>query len=244
MTLIFNHPLVRLWFYLSLSIAVLFSLTIIHWVCYALLFILLTFYEHVPFERIIRSLRGFFYFIPIMVAFYFIISLIMSQSSFIQIGTEIGTAIMKFVLVMAVMNLYSMGSQSDSVFHALRSIWVSFNKPWKRVEDWFLYMEMTMRFYPTFQREWTRLQTIHKALGIHNEMGKIQQWKETAQQLPGMVMIQLQKADDVADAMRMRGYGNQIPRGVAGPIPFSLIHFIIMITISLSFILIQSIAQI
>jgi energy-coupling factor transporter transmembrane protein EcfT len=75
-------------------------------------------------------------------------------------------------------------------------------------------------------------------------MGKIQQWKETAQQLPGMVMIQLHKADDVADAMRMRGYGNQIPRGVAGPIPFSLIHFIIMIAISLSFILIQSIAQI
>ncbi len=239
-----GHPLVRLWLYLILSIAILLSPSIAHWIFYSLILFLLIIHERVTIHRIARSLLSFFYFIPLMVAFYFIISIFISSSSLLQIGKEIGITIMKFMLVMATMNLYVMGAGNHSVFHALRSIWAKLNRPWKRVEDWFLYLEMTMRFYPTFQREWSRMQSTHKALGIQKNMGRIQRWKDMAQQLPGMVMIQLQKADDIADAMKLRGYGKLIPRGVGDPTPFTVIHLLIMVFISLSFIFIYSLAQV
>ena len=179
-----------------------------------------------------------------MIGFYFLISIIISQSTLWQIFQEISTAMMKFLMVMAIMNLYTVGSGSRSVFQALRSIWVHFNKPWRKIENWFLFLEMTLRFYPSLQREWTRLQGIHKALGLTVEQGKVSRWKETSLQMPGIIMIHLHKADDIAHAMTMRGYGTTIPRGVAQPIPFTFLHFSMLVIISYIFITIHSIAKI
>ena len=179
-----------------------------------------------------------------MIGFYFLISIIISQSTLWQIFQEISTAMMKFLMVMAIMNLYTVGSGSRSVFQALRSIWVHFNKPWRKIENWFLFLEMTLRFYPSLQREWTRLQGIHKALGLTVEQGKVSRWKETSLQMPGIIMIHLHKADDIAHAMTMRGYGTSIPRGVAQPIPFTFLHFSMLVIISYIFITIHSLAKI
>ena len=239
-----NQPLVRLWLFLSFSTAVLFSPTVYHWLVYGVLFIVIAWIEKVSIKRILRSLRSFILFLPVMVGFYFLISVIMSQSTLGQIFIEISTAMMKILLVIAIMNLYTIGSGSSSVFQALRSIWMQFNKPWRKVEDWFLFMEMTLRFYPALQREWSRWQGIHKALGLNVQHGKIRRWKETARQLPGMIMIHLQKADDIAHAMTMRGYGRQIPRGVAQPIPFTLLHVSALVIITYLFLTLHNLAQI
>jgi energy-coupling factor transporter transmembrane protein EcfT len=244
MSVLIKQPLIRLWLYLSFSTAVLLSPTLFHWLGYGLLFIFIALIENVSIIRIIRSLRSFFFFLPVMIGFYFIISIIMTQSTLFQIFVEIGTAMIKFILVMAIMNMYTIGSGTGSVFQALRSIWVQFNKPWRKVEDWFLFMEMTLRFYPSLQRDWSRWQGIHKALGLNIEKGRIQRWKETARQLPGMIMIHLHRADDIACAMTLRGYGRQIPRGVAQPIPFTKAHFFILLIISFIFVTLHNIAQI
>ncbi len=200
--------------------------------------------EKIAILRIIRSLKLFIIFTPIMIGFYFLISIIMSESTLIQIIMEISTAMIKFILVMAIMNAYTFGTGSGSVFQALRSIWVQSNKPWRKVEDWFLFMEMTLRFYPSLQRDWSRWQGIHKALGLNVALGRIQRWKDTASQLPGMIIIHLHKADDIANAMTLRGYGKQIPRGVARPIPFTLIHFSMLLMISFIFFTLHNIAKI
>ncbi len=244
MNILFKQPIIRLWLYLSFSTAVLFSPTLFHWLGYFGLFMSLLWLEKVAISIIIRSLKSFFYFLPIMIGFYFLISIIMSQSTYWQILTEIGSAMMKFLLVIAIMNAYTFGSGSGSVFQAFRSIWVQFNKPWRKVEDWFLFMEMTLRFYPSLQRDWSRWQGIHKALGLNVAHGRIRRWKETARQLPGMIMIHLHKADDIANAMTLRGYGQQIPRGVARPIPFTFGHFSTLLIISFIFITLHNFAQI
>ncbi len=244
MSSLFKQPLIRLWLYLSFSTAVLFSPTLFHWIGYLGLFMSLLWLEKVAVSQIMLSLRSFIYFLPIMIGFYFFISIIMSQSTYWQIFIEISTAMMKFLLVMAIMNTYTFGFGSGSVFQALRSIWVQFNKPWRKVEDWFLFMEMTLRFYPSLQRDWSRWQGIHKALGLNVTHGRIQHWKETARQLPGMIMIHLHKADDIANAMTLRGYGQQIPRGVACLIPFTLGHFSTLLIISFIFFTLHNIAQI
>lgn len=244
MSTFIKQPLIRLWLYLSFSTSVLLSPTLFHWLGYGLLFIFIALIENVSIIRIIKSLRSFFFFLPVMISFYFIISIIMTQSTLFQIFVEIGTAMIKFILVMAIMNMYNIGSGTGSVFQALRSIWVQFNKPGRKVEDWFLFMEMTLRFYPSLQRDWNRWQGIHKALGLNVKKGRIQRWKETAGQLPGMIMIHLHRADDIACAMILRGYGRQIPRGVAHPIPFTKAHFFILLIISFVFITLHNIAQI
>lgn len=200
--------------------------------------------EKIAILRIIRSLKLFIIFTPIMIGFYFLISIIMSESTLIQIIMEISTAMIKFILVMAIMNAYTFGTGSGSVFQALRSIWVQSNKSWRKVEDWFLFMEMTLRFYPSLQRDWSRWQGIHKALGLNVALGRIQRWKDTASQLPGMIIIHLHKADDIANAMTLRGYGKQIPRGVARPIPFTLRHFSMLLIISFIFFTLHNIAKI
>ena len=244
MFIILKQPLIRLWLYLSFATAVLFSPTLYHWLGYLLIFNLLIILEKVAIIRILRSIWSFIYFLPIMVGFYFLISILMSESTLWQISVEISTAMMKFLLVMAIMNTYTMQSGSSSVFHGVRSIWVKFNKPWRKVEDLFLFMEMTLRFYPSLQRDWSRWQGIHKALGLNVSKSRIQRWKETANQLPGMIMIHLNRADDIANAMILRGYGQQIPRGVALPIPFTIKHFSMLLIISFIFFTLHNIAQI
>jgi len=244
MSFLLRQPLVRLWLFLSYSSAVLFSPTIISWGIYGIFLFLLLWAEDISIKKIARSLRFFILFLPIMIGLYFIISMLVSQSSFREIMSEIGWVIMKFSLVMAIMNVYSFGKYSGNVFEALRSIWVKMNKPWRKMEDWFLFLEMTLRFYPSFQRDWNRYNEIQKALGLASHETRFQKWKKTANQMPGMLMLHLQKADDIAQAMTLRGYGEQIPRGVAHFIPFNGLHLLLLIIISTAFILFHSFAAI
>lgn len=244
MSSILKHPLIRLWLYLSFSTTVLFTPTVIHWLFYLLFLIIIIRVEKINFVKVLKSLRSFIYFLPLMIGFYLIISMLMSQSPILKIFIEIGTVVMRFILVIAIMNVYTMGSVSGSVFQALRSTWVQFKKSWRKIEDWFLFMEMTLRFYPSLQREWISWQSIHKALGLNISQGRISRWKETAMQLPGMIMIQLQKADDISQAMILRGYGKNIPRGVAQPIHFSILHFSAIVIITFLFFTLHNIAQV
>lgn len=244
MSFLLRQPIVRLWLFLSYSSAVLFSPTIIHWGIYGIFLLLLSFIENISMKRMAHSLRSFIMFLPIMISIYLIISLLFSHSSLREMMVEIGWVVLKFSLVMAIMNVYSFGKYSGNVFDALRSIWVKMNKPWRKVEDGFLFLEMTLRFYPSFQRDWNRYNEIQKALGLKNHDSKFQQWKKTANQMPGMIMLHLQKADDIAQAMYLRGYGKQIPRGVAHSVTFNVLHLLVIIFISIAFISFHSLATI
>ncbi|HDY75757.1 MAG TPA: hypothetical protein ENH49_04460 [Candidatus Marinimicrobia bacterium] len=244
MSFLLRQPIVRLWLFLSYSTAVLFSPTIIHWGIYGAFIFLLASIENISMKRIAHSLRSFIMFLPIMISIYLIISLLFSQSSLREMIFEIGWVVIKFSLVMAIMNVYSFGKYSGNVFDALRSIWVRMNKPWRKMEDWFLFLEMTLRFYPTFQRDWNRYNEIQKALGLKNHGSKLQQWVKTANQMPGMIILHLQKAEDIAQAMSLRGYGKQIPRGVAHFVSFNGLHLFVIIFISIAFISFHSFATV
>ncbi len=244
MSFLLRQPIVRLWLFLSYSTAVLFSPTIIHWGIYGVFFFLLASIENISMKKVAHSLRLFIMFLPIMISVYLIISLLFSQSSLREMMNEIGWVVLKFFLVMAIMNVYSFGKYSGNVFDALRSIWVKMNKPWRKVEDWFLFLEMTLRFYPSFQRDWNKYNEIQKSLGLKNHDSKFQQWKKTANQMPGMIILHLQKADDIAQAMALRRYGKQIPRGVAHFVSFNGLHLFVIIIISTTFISFHTLATV
>ncbi len=174
-----------------------------------------------------------------MVLLYLGISLLISELSFLEMIIEISWVVVKFSFVMAIMKIYTAGKFSGKIFEALRSIWVIFNKPWRRVEDWFLFMEMIFRIYPALQQEWNRYNTLQNALGLRKVSGKLQHWKYIASQLPVMVVLHLQKADDIAQAMILRGYGMNIPRGVGHFIPFNFLHLGGLVLIAFLFLFFQ-----
>jgi len=72
-------------------------------------------------------------------------------------------------------------------------------------------------------------------------------WKQVqiaAKEMPGLLVHQLRRADDVAMAMKLRGYGEQFPRGVTFPIPLEGNHLFQMVIISIFYWGIHSIATV
>ncbi|MFQ6676731.1 MAG: hypothetical protein ACE5D0_00280 [Fidelibacterota bacterium] len=203
---------------------------------------MLTYVENISLGKLARSLQSFMMYLPIMIIIYVIVSLIFSQLTLFEVMVEIGWVAVKFLLVMAIMNVYHTGKYLGNVFDALRSIWVRINRPWQKVENFFLFLEITLRFYPSFQRDWNRYNDIQKALGLIKHTTKFQQWKKTANQLPGMFFLHLRNADDIAQSMSLRGYGKHIPRGVAQFISFNSIHLFTILFIITVFSLVHFIA--
>jgi energy-coupling factor transporter transmembrane protein EcfT len=121
---------------------------------------------------------------------------------------------------------------------------VKVNKPWKWVENFFLFLGMTLRFYPTFQSNWQSLRNTRKSLGLEADLSYLEQVKTAAKEMPGLLIHQLRRADDVAMAMKLRGYGKQFPRGVTYPTIFKAIHLIQIIFISSVYWAINTIATI
>jgi energy-coupling factor transporter transmembrane protein EcfT len=62
--------------------------------------------------------------------------------------------------------------------------------------------------------------------------------------MPGLLIHQLRRADDIAMAMKLRGYGKQFPRGVTYPTIFNAVHLIQIILISSIYWVIHTIATI
>lgn len=235
MSFILTQPIVRLWLYLSFSTAVLFSPTIYHLGIYGVVLIFLASVEKISLKKIAKALHPFMMYLPIMIIIYGVVSFVFSESSLFDVIVEIGWVAAKFSLIMAIMNVYSIGKYTGNVFDAMRSIWVRINRPWGKVENFFLFLEITMRFYPSFQRDWNRYHDIQKALGLKIYNSKFEQWRKTANQIPGMLILHLRNADDISQSMSLRGYGKQIPRGVAHYFSFNNAHLIVIIFITVVF---------
>ena len=142
------------------------------------------------------------------------------------------------------MMLFFESTQSQDIVIIARSVWVRLNKPWQWVEDFFLFLGMTLRFYPTFQSNWQLLRNTRKSLGLEADLSYLGQVKIAAKEMPGLLIHQLQRADDIAMAMKLRGYGKQFPRGVTYPIISKAVHLIQIILISFVYWAIHTFAKI
>jgi energy-coupling factor transporter transmembrane protein EcfT len=144
---------------------------------------------------------------------------------------DAGIAISKLLLLVIVMAFYLEIIRKQNIVLSIRSIWVKMNLKWKRVEDMFMFLELTLRFYPIFQREWQTISRSKKALGLSSTINKWEQIKSVANDLPGMILQSYRKAENTTMVMQQRGYGKQIPRGVASPILFKMSDMMLLLII-------------
>ena len=194
--------------------------------------------------QVLHRLKPIIYYFPIMIILYFIFSLFLTDNTLGIILNEAIFGCLKLFFMVGAMMLFFESTQSQDIVIIARSVWVRLNKPWQWVEDFFLFLGMTLRFYPTFQSNWQLLRNTRKSLGLEADLSYLGQVKIAAKEMPGLLIYQLQRADDIAMAMKLRGYGKQFPRGVTYPIISKAVHLIQIILISFVYWAIHTFAKI
>ena len=225
------NPIVTFLFYLGFAFSTILSKTWNGIMIYLLLCIILIIFNINHLKSTLKQVKPFFLFFPIMIIIYLFISFVFTNTAWTIIINEAAFAISKLSLLVLVMALYLEISKNQNLILSVRSIWVKMNLKWKRVEDIFLFLELTLRFYPTFQREWQIINRSKKALGLASSVSKWERIKLVATDLPGMILQSYRKAENTALVMQQRGYGKQIPRGVANPLLFKMSDLILLVII-------------
>lgn len=225
------NPIVTSIFYLGLAFSTILSKTWNGLMIHFILCIILITLNISHLKPTFKQVKPFFLFFPFMIFIYLFISFAFTNSTWTMIINEAGFAMSKLLLLVIVMSLYLEISRKQNLVLSVRSIWIKMNLKWKRVEDMFMFLELTLRFYPTFQREWQTIIRSKKALGLTSSVGRWEQIKSVTNDLPGMILQSYRKAENTAAVMQQRGYGKQIPRGVANPILFKISDLILLVII-------------
>ena len=69
------------------------------------------------------------------------------------------------------------------------------NRPWKWVEDFFLFFELIFRFFPAFQKEWESTYKGKSALGLNTKTSRWAQIQNAGRDLPGIIVRNYWKAE-------------------------------------------------
>jgi energy-coupling factor transporter transmembrane protein EcfT len=197
-------------------------------ICFAGLGILVSI-NHKNLFQIYQHVKPFFIFLPVMSLFYLGFSFLLTDLSAKTIFISAMQALGRLFLMIIVMAVYLQSSGPTILLRAIRSIWWRIDIPWKKVEDFFLFLSLILRFYPLYQQEWEFIKRSQRSLGIENIHGRFKNLRNAIQNLPGIIIQSYRKAENTAGIMVLRGYGTQIPRGVAYPIKFRISDSVIII---------------
>ena len=208
------NPLTKIAIFLSLSLSILFSqsieLVIFHGIL-AIIFVVI-FRNHWQ-EFVLKSKPLWIYF-PIVGLFFFIISLLVSSKNTYEIIVDVSLATYRMILLITMMTFYNILSKPSDIMIAIRSLWYKMGKSWQWVEDLILFIDITIRFFPSFQQHWQRIERTRKSLGINVSEDKIHQVQRFATMVPDIVILNLRRVNDLTLAMKLRGYGHLCPRTV------------------------------
>jgi len=164
-------------------------------------------------EFVIKSKPLWIYF-PQVGLLFFIISLIVSSKNTYDVFIDVSLATCRMILLVSMMTLYSILSKNSDIIIAIRGLWYNMGRSWKWAEDLILFIDITIRFFPSFQQQWQRIERTRKSLGINVSEDKLHKIRRFATMVPDMVILNLRRVNDLTLAMKLRGYGNLYPRTV------------------------------
>ena len=125
------------------------------------------------------------------------------------------------MVLVSAMAFYTIQCRSNKIIIALRSVWFKMNLKWRMVEDLLLFFDMTVRFYPSLQEEWRRVERSKKALAIRESESFITRTIQDARFIPDFIVMNLERSKTLTQVMEMRGYATAIPRSVYPVIPMT-----------------------
>lgn len=220
------HPLVRFIFFLTFSFSVLFADTLTLWAIYFGIFVVTTGFDRTVILAVLSRIKPFIQFFPIMLVIYLAVSIFFTDATIYQAMVEVGFAFLRIVLMISIMGIYFESVGSPNFLLALRSIWFQTGLKWNWMENFFLFLDMTLRFYPSLQRDWITLSQSRESLGFNQNNKRWDKIKLAAQDLPILLVVNLRKSQDIALAMQLRGFGESLPRCVYNATYFTTWHLL------------------
>ena len=220
------HPLVRFIFFLTFSFSVLFADTLTLWAIYFGIFVVTTGFDRTVILAVFSRIKPFIQFFPIMLVIYLAVSIFFTNATIYQAMVEVGFAFLRIVLMISIMGIYFESVGSPNFLLALRSIWFQTGLKWNWMENFFLFLDMTLRFYPSLQRDWITLSQSRESLGFNQNNNRWDKITLAAQDLPILLVVNLRKSQDIALAMQLRGFGESFPRCVYNATYFTTWHLL------------------
>jgi len=233
------HPLVSFIFFLTFSFSVLFADTLTLWAIYFGIFVFTTGFDWTVILAVFSRIKPFILFFPFMSIIYLAVSVFFADATIYQAMVEVGFAFLRIVLMISIMSLYFESVGSPNFLLALRSIWFQIGLKWNWMENFFLFLDMTLRFYPSLQRDWIMLSQSRDSLGFNQNNNRWNKITQAAQDLPILLVVNLRKSQEIALAMQLRGFGESFPRCVYNATYFTTWHLLQFAVVVICFFLIN-----
>ena len=235
------NPITRLFLYMAFSVSVLLSMEIEILTFHILVAISLLIFERDQWSEWKNRTRPFWKYFPLTGLIFFVISFLVSDRSISTIIMDVTLATLRLIVMVSVMTIYTLKSNSQDVITAIRSIWFKMNLNYRWAEDLLLFFDMTVRFFPTFKEEWRQLERSQKALSISISKSFLKKVIQVAQFVPDFIILNLNKSESITRVMEMRGYGESIPRSVFPFIKFTFFDLTLVLLIPIILIGVHSI---
>ena len=232
----FIHPIVNLYFFLALSLSLMLASSFLQLMTYGIVILFIALKNTKLIPIVIRKYLPTLFFFPIMLFIYILFSYILTDSTIYQTISEAFNAFIKFSFMIISMNFYLELSSAENLIRSLRSFWERLNIQWKWVDNFFLFLALALRFYPTFQSHWQYQRNSQKVLGIKFNDSYYGRLIEISKELPSILVYQLDRSEDISLAMKLRGYGSYFPRKIVDPIYFNITNFLQFFLVTIFFI--------
>ena len=226
---------------MAFSVSVLLSMEIGILTLHILIAISLLIFKRDQWSEWKNRTRPFWKYFPLTGLIFFVISFLVSDRSISTIIMDVTLATLRLIVMVSVMTIYTLKSSSQDVITAFRSIWFKMNLNYRWVEDLLLFFDMTVRFFPTFKEEWRQLERSQKALSISISESFLKKVIQVAQFVPDFIILNLNKSESITRVMKMRGYGESIPRSVFPFIKFTFFDLTLVLLIPIILIGVHSI---
>ena len=226
---------------MAFSVSVLLSMEIGILTLHILIAISLLIFERDQWSEWKNRTRPFWKYFPLTGLIFFVISFLVSDRSISTIIMDVTLATLRLIVMVSVMTIYTIKSSSQDVITAFRSIWFKMNLNYRWAEDLLLFFDMTVRFFPTFKEEWRQLERSQKALSISISESFLKKVIQVAQFVPDFIILNLNKSESITRVMKMRGYGESIPRSVFPFIKFTFFDLTLVLLIPIIMIGVHSI---
>jgi len=212
------------------------------WLFAAILFLILTFkattplhliwlasclgltavFNQLSIKSILRRVKPFILFLPVMLVFYLPLAVILSGSGIVDQLRLLVLPLLRIFLMLIAMAVFLGLTSAAAVLDSVRTIWRATGRKWLWVEYAFQMLYLVFRFFPMFRDEFSTRRAMDKALSLNDASGRFAAITRLAQYLPAVVSNIFHRAENLGLAMTVRRFGSTVPRGVALPRYFGL----------------------
>lgn len=162
---------------------------------------------------VIRSL-------PILFALYALFSILLAGKPLVAALALSAETAGRFLGMAAALALFLEVTPGLVLVDALRTVWSGWGVKSRVAEDFFQWIYLTLRFYPTMTAEVAELRASQAAMGLPLPKNRREEVRQFARDLPTLWTVMVRRARTIGELMEMRGYGLVLPRGVAFPVPW------------------------